>query len=310
MRILIAGGDGFLGSALRRYLGASGHAVTTLTRRRPTRPDQVQWEGKASGSWTKALESSEAVINACGYGLQHWPWTSRTKQRFAESRVGPGRALAEAIARGRTRPLVFVQFSGINRYGLSGSTPADETTAVAEDFLAQLSVPWEASTEPLESLGIRRVIARNGIVLETGDGLFPLMCLPARLFLGGRFGAGRQFVPWIHIGDHVRAVRRLLEDDQTRGAYNLVAPSSITNSEFMRALCSALHRPYWLHIPALPMELVLGEMSSLILAGRAGQPKRLLEAGFEFRFPGVEEAFRDLFDNHRRERNLRSPAGT
>lgn len=268
--------------------------MSVLTRSRTNAAHAIHWDGSADGTWANSLSQNDAVVNACGLGLEHWPWTPTRKRQFVDSRVVPGKALASAIAQSNPRPLTFIQFSGINRYGLAGDAPADETTPVADDFLAQLTEAWEDSTLPIEELGVRRVIIRNAIVLDRREGLFPLMCLPARNFLGGRLGDGRNAVPWIHVSDHVRAVSFLLERQDAAGAYNLVAPGAPNNAQFMRAICAALRRPYWLHAPAVLMRMVLGEMADLVLKGRASAPRRLLEAGFEFEFSEIQAAMRNL----------------
>ncbi len=250
MRVLIAGGRGFLGTALRRALLARGHRVTVLTRSRTIAEYAVHWDGRSDGPWTDILSQNDAVVNACGLGLEHWPWTPARKRQFVDLRVAPGKALAQAMVRSDPRPRTFIQFSGINRYGLNGDTVADETTPVADDFLARLTAAWEDATLPVEDLGVRRVVVRNAIVLDRREGLFPLMCLPARLFLGGRLGDGHNAVPWIHLSDHVRALTFLLEHQSAAGAFNLVAPGRSSSAEFMRAICDTLRRPYWLHAPA------------------------------------------------------------
>jgi len=176
-----------------------------------------------------------------------------------------------------------------------GEPAADEFTPAASDFLARLTLDWESSTEPVEELGIRRVIVRNAIVLAASGGLFPLMSLPSRLFVGGRLGDGAQMVPWIHLADQIRAVRCLLDDASAHGAYNLVAPARTCNSEFMSTVCRVGRRPYWLHMPALLLRLALGDMADLVLQGRACTPKRLLETGFQFEFPRIEDAVQEIF---------------
>lgn len=295
MRIVIAGGRGFLGTALRVVLQDAGYEVAVLTRRKQPGAGEIRWDGATLGDWTEAISGSDAVVNACGYGLEHWPWTASQKRRFAASRVEPGRTLVAGIERARHRPKLFVQFSGINLYGLQGETPADEATGAAHDFLARLAVRWEAATEPVETMGVRRVVVRNAIVLDRHEGLFPLMIMACRLFAGGRFGDGQQAVPWIHRHDQVMAIKRLLESEGSRGPYNLVAPHAVANAEFMRSVCRGLGRPYWFHVPAFALRLVLGEMAVMILAGRAAQPKRLLEGGFQFAFPTLDAALQDLF---------------
>ena len=294
MKVLIAGGSGFIGTALVNSLKRDNHEVIILTRRPPQNSDQTQWDGKTMDGWGYLVNEVDAVVHLTGFGLEHWPWTSTQKQKFIDSRVIPGRALASAIQNAARPPKVFLQSSGVNRYGLRGEGIADESTPPGEDFLAQMTVPWEAVTEPIEALGVRRVVTRNAVVLARRGGLFPLMALPTRLFFGGRFGSGKQAVPWIHLTDHISAVRFLLENEKARGAYNLIAPAPTSNADFMRAIAKALHRPYWFHTPAFLLKMILGEMSNLLTEGRYSQPKRLIELGFQFRFGRLEAAMEDL----------------
>ena len=295
MKVLIAGGSGFLGTALINSLKRDNHKVITLTRRQPRNSDQTQWDGKTIDGWGYLVNEVDAVVHLTGFGLEHWPWTPTQKQKFIDSRVIPGLALASAIQNASRPPKVFLQSSGINRYGLHGEDIADESTPPGEGFLAQMTVPWESVTEPIEALGVRRVITRNAVVLAKRGGLFPLMALPTRLFFGGRFGSGKQAVPWIHLSDQISAIRFLLENEKAHGAYNLISPVPTSNADFMRTIAKVLHRPYWFHIPAILLKLILGEMSDLLTEGRYSQPKRLIELGFQFRFRRLETAMEDLF---------------
>jgi len=294
VKVLIAGGSGFLGKSLTSSLKNDDHEVIILTRRAPRSKEQIQWDGRTTSGWSHIVNDLDAVIHVTGFGLQHWPWTRKQKQKFIDSRVIPGLALVSAIQNASRRPRVFLQSSGINRYGMQGEGIADESTPPAADFLAQITVLWESATEPLEALGVRRIITRNAIVLAKNGGMFPLMALPTRLFFGGRFGHGKQAVPWIHIADQVNAVRFLLENENAQGPYNLISPTPTSNAEFMRAIAKALHRPYWFHVPAFLLKLVLGEMSILLTEGRYSQPKRLIELGFQFQFGELESAMEDL----------------
>jgi uncharacterized protein (TIGR01777 family) len=236
----------------------------------------------------------DAVVNLTGFGLEHWPWTRKQKQKFVDSRVLPGLALVSAIKSASHRPRLFLQASGVNHYGLRSTDIADESTPAAADFSAQLTAKAEEATRPVEELGVRHVITRNAVVLARNHGLFPLMALAPRLFFGGRFGDGRQATPWIHIADHTRAMRFLLENENAQGAFNLISPEPTSNAEFMQAVAKTLHRPYWFHVPGFLLRLVLGEMSVLLTEGRYSQPKRLLELGFGFRFGKLEDALEDL----------------
>jgi uncharacterized protein (TIGR01777 family) len=294
MRVLIAGGAGFLGTAITKSLVNDNHEVLVLTRHTPKRPNQFQWDGITSNGWGHLVNEVDAVLNLTGFGLEHWPWTKHQKQKFIDSRVIPGRALVSAIQNASRRPRVFLQASGINYYGLRGTDIADESTLPADDFLAQIPVKSEAATQPVEELGVRRVITRNAVVLARRGGLFPLLALPTRLFFGGKFGDGKQAMPWIHATDHTNAIRFLLENENASGPYNLIAPVPVSNAEFMRTVAEALHRPYWFHIPEFLLKITLGEMRFLLIEGRYAQPKRLIELGFQFRFGNLEHAMEDL----------------
>jgi len=294
MKVLIAGGSGFLGTALVNSLKHDNHEIIILTRRAPKYSNQIQWDGKTTSGWGHIVNEVDAVVHLTGYGLEHWPWTKRQKQKFINSRVIPGLALASAIKDSSRRPRVFLQSSGINRYGLRGEGIADESTPAADDFLAQLTVSWEAATEPIEELGIRRIVTRNAVVLAKHGGLFPLMALPARLFFGGNFGTGKQAMPWIHIADHISALRFLLENENARGAYNSISPMLTSSEDFLRTITKTLHRPFWFHLPEFLLRMTLGEMSVLLTKGRYSQPKRLLELGYQFQFARLEDALRDL----------------
>ena len=295
MKVLIAGGSGFLGAALSRRLHQQGHQAVILTRQPARASSQVQWDGRSMGPWVRVLEDVDAVVNATGYGLEHWPWLPVRKRQFVASRVDPGRVLAAAIAEMHDPPRTFIQFSGTNYYGLSGEEPADEAAAAGTDFLAQLAVQWEAASRPVEEAGVRWVAARNAVVLAASGGLLPLMALSTRMFLGGRLGSGRQPIPWIHLQDQVAAILFLLGHDGANGPFNLVAPTPTRNAVFMKALAVASRRPYWLPVPGAILRLALGGMAALILDGRVCVPKRLLDHGFRFTFPTIDDALREIF---------------
>lgn len=294
MNILIAGGSGFLGRATTARLTTAGHRVFILTRRAPKSADQIQWDGKTLGDWTRRLEEMDAVLHLAGYGLEHWPWTQRQKQRFIDSRVIPGVVLADAFEKAPRRPRFFLQNSGINHYGLQGAGIADESTPPGEDYLGQLTVKWENATRSIEALGVRRVIARTAVVLDRRGGQFPLMALPVRLFFGGRFGDGRNSLNWIHLEDYTRAIQFLLEQESARGPFNLIAPPLTSGEMFMRTTAQVLQRPFWFHLPRWLLRIPLGEMSVLLTDGRFAQPKRLLELGFQFQFGELDVALKNL----------------
>jgi len=298
MKVLIAGGTGFLGKYLINSLTADSHQVWALSRKPNKAVEGVQvvsWDGKTTEGWGHLVEEMDAVVNLSGLSLHSWPWTKRKKQRFNDSRVDPGLALASAIKNTSRRPGVFLQISGINHYGLRGEMIADESTPPGDDYLAQLTVAWEDATKSVEEFGVRHIVCRTAVVLADDAILLELMALPVRLFIGGPLGSGAQALPWIHIGDQIGAIRFLLENPEAHGPYNLIAPQPTSNAEFMRALAKELQRPYWFPVPAFLMHLALGEMSLLVTEGRFAQPKRLLEQGYTFRFPKLESTLKDIF---------------
>ena len=299
MRILITGGTGMIGTALAKSLLADGHQVWILSRNPmaatlPEGAKAIGWDGRTSAGWGDMVSQVDAVINLVGERLSKWPWTERQKQRFWDSRMEGGRALVEVIQTASPRPKVLIQASGVNYYGPRDTAPVTETDAPGNDYLAELCKAWESSTEPVEKLGVRRVIVRSAIVLSERDGILPIMMFPVKFFAGGPLGNGRQGIPWIHLEDEVAAIRFLLENQNARGPLNLTAPTLNSSAEFIRVLAKALHRPYWLPVPAFALHFVLGGMSALVLDGMYLLPNRLQQLGFAFRFATTEAALHDL----------------
>ncbi|MDD2923489.1 MAG: TIGR01777 family oxidoreductase [Anaerolineales bacterium] len=296
MNIMISGGSGFLGRALTKSFIADGHKVFVLTRGADVvdGAQMIQWDAKTTNGWGSLVNDMDAVIHLAGKSLSTFPWTPGVKRAFRDSRVLSGKAITEAIAQATRRPKILVQASGINHYGVTGAT-ADESTPPADDFLARLTVEWENATQPVEELGVRRIVIRTSVVLAKEDGMLSLMALPVKLFAGGPMGNGKFAVPWIHVNDWVGATRRLMADESARGAYNLIAPAPTSNADFNRALAEVLHRPYWLPTPAFLLRILLGEMSVLVVDGRFVQPKRLLDSGYKFQFENIRSALDDLF---------------
>lgn len=292
MNILIAGGTGLLGGALTKSLRADGHQVFHLSRK--SGEGRIQWDARTNTGWAHRINEMDVVIHLAGRSTASWPWTAATKRSLEDSRILPGLALAQAIREATRRPSLFVQVSGINHYGLRGA-PADESTPPGDDFLSQLTVKWEDATKSVEELGVRRLVLRTSPVLDRENLIMKLIALPVQLFFGGPIGSGSQAFPWIHIKDWVGAVRYLMVNESTHGVYNMIAPEQTSLADFTKVLANVLHRPYWFPVPAFLMRNVLGEMSVLILEGRFSQPKRLLESGYRFQFPGPREALTDLF---------------
>lgn len=303
MRVLITGGTGFLGRALARRLAEAGYEVFVLSRRpeRATLPPGVQaarWDGRSATGWGPLADGAFALINLAGESIGQ-RWTEAAKRRIRESRLNAGRAVVEAVAAARAKPQVLLQASAVGYYGPRGEERLTEEDPPGSDFLARLAVDWEASTQPVEAMGVRRVILRTGLVLERDGGALARLLLPFRLFVGGPLGDGRQGWSWIHRADWVEAVRFLMERPDARGPYNLTAPQPVSNAEFSRTLGRVLGRPAWLPVPAFALRLVFGEGADFLLTGQFVLPRRLLEAGFTFRYPDLESALRAILGRPR-----------
>ncbi len=303
MRIAITGGTGLIGRALGEALLAEGHAVTVFTRRPdlvdrlPPGAEPALWDPTDPVRLAEVLRGADAVVNLVGENLAAGRWTKARKERIRRSRVAAGQALSAALAAlpAGERPRVLLQASAVGYYGpRSDDEPVTEEAPPGHDFLAQVTVAWEASTAPVEELGVRRAILRTGVVLSPRGGALPLLALPVRLFVGGKMGSGRQWVPWIHLADEVAAIRFLLEREDAQGPFNLCAPNPVTNAEMVQALGQVLHRPVWLPVPALALRLALGEMSATVLTGQRAVPQRLLALGFAFRYPTLRPALAHL----------------
>ncbi|MEJ5201292.1 MAG: TIGR01777 family oxidoreductase, partial [Anaerolineales bacterium] len=273
MRVLVAGGSGWIGSALVARLVEDGHSVLILSRR----PDAVQsragisvagWDGHTPQGWEHLVEEADAIVNLVGENLGAGRWTARRMQRIVSSRLNAGKAIAAAVERASRRPHVLIQSSAIGYYGVLDDQILTESSPAGTDFLARLCVDWEASTQSVENLGVRRVVVRTGLVLSPTGGSLQRLLLPYRFFAGGPLGNGKQWWSWISMEDEVRALMFLLKNDAAYGAFNLTAPNPLRMKEFGKILAEVLHRPYWLPVPSFALRLFLGEMSMLVLKGQ------------------------------------------
>ncbi len=294
-RIVVAGGTGFIGQRLCQTLVADGFEVVALTRsqRGPGSGDvqYLTWEpgAPATGTVRDALSGARAVVNLCGESIAGPRWTDDRKRVLTNSRTQPTETLVAAIAELDSPPDVFVQASGVG-YAGTGDAAVDETAPAGQDFLACLAVAWE---EPMKNLTIRSAILRFGVVLDLAGGALPQMLLPFRLFAGGPIGSGKQWLSWIHIEDAVNAIRFTIDSDIS-GPVHVTAPHPVRNASFARTVGRIMRRPALLPVPRFVMTAALGEQATLVCDGQQAIPARLLEAGYDFRFPTLDSALRDL----------------
>lgn len=303
MRVIVTGGTGFIGRALAPLLLDRGHEVAAPTRN----PDKARrlfagrvlapaWDGSDPGPLAELLDAAPgpcALVNLAGENIAAGRWTAPRRAAILASRVAAGRACAAAARLAANPPAVLVQGSAVGYYGVRPSADGallDEDAPSGDGFLAEVCREWEASSAGVEQAGVRRAVARTGVVLGPG-GALARMLPPFRLFLGGPPGGGRQWVSWIALADQAAALAFLVEHGEAAGPFNLVAPAACTMAELCAAVGRALGRPSWLPVPAALLRLGLGRMAEeTALASQRALPSRLLALGFEFGYPVLDEA--------------------
>jgi uncharacterized protein (TIGR01777 family) len=306
MRVIITGGTGVVGTALTESLVRDGHEVIILSRnpakaagRLPAGARAERWDARTGRGWEALAEGAGAIVNLAGENIAgNIPplsrWTAARKREILESRAHAGQAVVEAVQTAHDKPRVVVQASAVGYYGDGGERVLTEASPRGHNFEAEVSQVWEAATEPVEAMGVRRVIARTGLVMSHKGGIFPFIRLQFRLFAGGPLGSGQQWFPWIHVDDHVAALRFLI-DSGLSGPVNLAAPEAVRYKDFARTLGKVMGRPSFIPAPAFALRLAMGEKADgLLLSSHREAPEVLLKSGFKFKYPKLEPALSDL----------------
>lgn len=299
MRVLITGGSGFVGQRLSQQLVAQGHDVQVVSRAPHKVRDRLPNECDIRESAQRFMDTPpDALVNLAGEPIAAKRWSEHQKEELIRSRVAATEQLVALCERlktnGQPLPQVMVSGSAMGYYGAQGSQVVDEATPPNEEFAHRLCAEWEAAARAVEAQGVRLAIIRTGLVLDAGGGTLQKMLPPFKLGLGGRFGDGKQFMPWIHREDLVAAIIFLLTDPALAGVFNGSAPHPVTNAEFTQTLAKQLHRPALLHVPGFVLKAGLGEMSRLLLTGADMRPRHLSEAGFEFQYPTLDKALAEI----------------
>jgi hypothetical protein len=297
MKVAVTGSSGLIGTAIVASLRADGHEVIRLVRRPPRAADEARWDPRAADAGlvpyaSRALDGLGACVHLAGAGVADRRWTARYKAEIRASRVLGTRALAGALAKLSPPPATLVAASAIGWYGDTGGRAVDESAPAGQAFLARLVRDWEAAAAPAVDAGIRVVHTRSGLVLTARGGLLARLLPLARLGLCPRFSSGGQVMSWISLSDEIGAIRFLLDRKDISGPVNLTAPAPATNSEFTAALAATVGRRDlpWLRVPAPVLRLALGEAAVELLGSVRVLPKRLQEAGYQFRHPTLPEA--------------------
>jgi uncharacterized protein (TIGR01777 family) len=294
MKVIVAGGTGFIGSTLCDRLTEIGYSPVLLSQR-PTphhgasNRQWITWIPGESGPWEQALEGAHAVINLAGEPIPAKRWTPLQKEKIRASRVNTTRALVAAIGKAKMKPEILLNASAIGYYGPCGDETVVEDTEPGGGFVSQVCIQWEAEAKKAEEYGVRVVLLRTGIVLGQGGGALAKMLLPFKLFIGGPLGTGRQWFSWIHMEDEVGLIVHLLQKGNATGAVNATAPNPVTMKEFCRTLGKVLGRPSWAPVPSFMLRLLTGEMADVIITGQRVLPEKAKKLGYTFKYP-------DLFD--------------
>lgn len=297
MKIVIAGGTGFVGSALIKLLQENGHELFILTRQPSSIKDgihYIQWLHPESQP-AQALEGADAFVNLAGISLNSGRWTNKKKKAIYWSRMNATLEIVRIMETLTTKPKVLINASAVGIY--PASTEAiyhEEFNDYATDFLGTTVYDWERHAMRAQSLGVRVALARFGVILGRDNGALPPMLLPYKMRIGGTVGSGQQWLSWIHIDDVARAIDFALTTDSMHGPFNVTAPHAVNMKEFGQTIAGVMNRRHWLPVPSIAMRLALGEQSTLVLEGQHVQPTVLEKYHFPFMFPYLKQALEDL----------------
>lgn len=304
MKVFVTGATGFVGQRLVRRLLLRGDQVVALTRNKRSmaqsqasdRLSIIEGDPAKSGPWQKHVAGCDAVVTLAGEPVFGERWSASFKDRLVDSRIESAKQMCEALAPlgPQERPSVWIAASAIGYYGSRGDEAIGEAALAGDDFLARLCVRWETETKAAESLGVRQVFLRIGIVLGEGGGMLAKMVPPFKAFVGGPIGSGRQFVSWIHIDDVIGLTEWSVERSTLRGVINATAPQPVRMSELARTLGDVLHRPSKLAVPELALRVTVGEAAAVILASQRVLPERALAEGYAFKHPELRAALRSI----------------
>jgi hypothetical protein len=298
MKAMVTGATGFVGPRLLRLLDSpvvlSRNADRARTALGSLAGPIYRWDPLQGPPPAQAFEGVDVVLHLAGESVAEGRWTAAQKARIRDSRVIGTRHLVQGIAQAAAKPKTLVSASAVGYYGDRGEEELTETAAPAHDFLADVCVEWEREALAAQQHGVRVVTARTGIVLGAGGGALAKMLTPFKLGAGGPLGNGRQWMPWIHVADLSRMYVHAADHGEISGPMNAVAPHPVRNSEFTKALARQLHRPAFMPAPYLGLRIVFGEFAKVLFASQRVVPKVALDTGFEFQYPEIAAALREI----------------
>ena len=291
-KILLSGGSGLLGSHLAHFLKSRSIETSVLTRKSvDDKTDFYKWNPARQEIDLMAFENCSAIIHLAGAGIAGKRWTAKRKEQILNSRIHSTNLLFESL-KGRAHKIqTIVSASAVGVYGNGHDVWKNEESEIDKGFLQDTCVAWENSVRRFEELGVRVVILRIGVVLAKEGGALPQMALPLKFFFGAPLGSGKQYISWIHVDDLCRIFLKAIVNKEMNGVFNAVGPKPVTNKEFYRALASKLNRPLWpINVPSSLMRLILGQKAEIVLNGQRVSNDKLLNSGFNFNYPTIDEA--------------------
>ena len=293
MKVVVAGGTGFIGGLLAERL--SKRADVVVLSRQPSKVRHgrgVAWNPPQAGAWTSEIADADVVVNLAGENIGAGRWTDARKRALESSRLDATRALVEARKNAPKGERTLINASAVGFYGNRGDEALDESAGVGTGFLAEITSKWEAAARAAEPFA-RLVIARFGVVLDDGGGALAKMLLPFKLGVGGRIGSGEQWMSWVDREDVIRFLDWGIDQKNARGIYNVTSPEPVRNRDFVKALGRALHRPTVMPVPGFMLHALFGQMADeTILGGQRVVPVRAMSEGFTFAHPKIEESLR------------------
>lgn len=295
--ILITGGTGLIGSKLTQMLTDNGHQVSILSRKTGMHRgvNMVQWDPTSGKLDPAVFNGVDHVVHLAGAGIADKRWTPAYKQELYDSRIVSTRLLVSTILRNNIKLKSFVSTSAIGLYGNHTTGPVGEEGALGNTFLARLCRDWEAELEPLAWPEIRKVVVRVGVVLARESGFIPEVARPVKWGVGAPLGSGNQLMSWIHINDLCSIYYQAIFNPEMQGAYNAVAPEPTTNKHVTKLIARKLHRYIVLPpVPEFALSILFGEISGTLVANQHIWPQKLIQQGFAYQFPCIDEALDDL----------------
>jgi uncharacterized protein (TIGR01777 family) len=295
--ILLTGGTGLIGSNLTKQLLDKGYRVSHLSRSTP-KDSQVKtflWDVDKGEIDDRCIDGIDMVVHLAGAGIADKRWTDKRKKEIVDSRTKSIALIYNLLSRKKHQVSSIISASAIGYYSNRRDELMTETSLPSNDFMAKCCVEWEAAVDKGKQLGLRIVKLRTGVVLATG-GALAKMAMPVKFYIGSPLGDGKQWVPWVHWQDVIDMYFYGIENTKIEGVFNMVAPNPVTNKQLTQAIAKQLHKPLWLpNVPAFFLKLLMGEMSTIVLASTKVSAQKIEDEGFKFKYPGITSALKEIY---------------